>query len=77
MSIAQDVRLKLARLLANLDIIGSSYPDISTKAKAQEYLGLDMKSLNAEKQLFIKTVVPTWIEQAQKRESTYPVETMN
>ncbi len=77
-SIAQDARLKLARLLAKLGYnLEVPYPDISTKAKAQEYLGLDMKSLNAEKQLFIKTVVPTWIEQAQKRESTYPVETMN
>jgi nitrite reductase (cytochrome c-552) len=47
MDVIQDARLKLARVLANL---GHNepipYPDISTKAKAQEYIGLDMKKLN-------------------------------
>ena len=41
-------------------------PDISTKAKAQAYIGLDMKQLRSRKQTFLNTVVPKWIETARK-----------
>ncbi len=67
-SIIQDTRILLARLLAHL---GHNepvpYPDISTKAKAQEFIGLNMKSLREEKQEFKKTVLPKWAEEAEKR----------
>jgi nitrite reductase (cytochrome c-552) len=70
----QDARLKLARLLADLGHNKPvEYPDISTKAKAQEYIGLDMATLNQEKQVFIKTIIPQWLEAAKEREATYPV----
>jgi len=42
-------------------------PDISTKAKAQEYIGLDMKKLVDKKERFINEVVPQWIKNAQER----------
>jgi nitrite reductase (cytochrome c-552) len=71
-SIAQNARIKLARLLAshgyNQEI---PYPDISTKIKAQEFIGLDMKKLNEEKNVFLETVVPEWIKKGRERESTY------
>ncbi len=77
-SIAQDARLKLARVLADLGYNKEiAYPDITTKAKAQEYIGLDLRTLNSEKQKFIETVIPQWIIQAEEREKTYPIETMN
>ena len=41
-------------------------PDISTKEKAQSYIGLDMKKLKAQKKDFINTVVPKWIQAAKK-----------
>ncbi len=41
-------------------------PDISTKAKAQAYIGLDMKDLTTKKHVFLDTVVPKWIETAKK-----------
>ncbi|MBM6993142.1 MAG: ammonia-forming cytochrome c nitrite reductase [Prevotella sp.] len=41
-------------------------PDISTKEKAQAYIGLDMKTLKARKQQFLQTIVPQWIETARK-----------
>ena len=41
-------------------------PDISTKAKAQSYIGLDMPKLNSQKKKFLDTIVPKWIEQARK-----------
>lgn len=41
-------------------------PDISTKAKAQEYIGLDMPAEKAAKDQFLKEVVPAWLVAAQK-----------
>lgn len=58
---AQEARLELARILAGL---GRNqpvpYPDITTKAQAQAFIGLDMETLNREKQTFLETVVPDW-----------------
>ncbi len=71
-TIAQEGRIKLARLLASL---GHNepvpYPDITTKEKAQQYIGLDMAALNAEKEVFLNTLVPQWLEAAAAREATY------
>jgi len=69
---AQDARVKLARLLAIKGITGEiPYPDISTKAKAQQFIGLDMAKLNAEKAEFKKIVLPEWVKLAAERESKY------
>ncbi|MCF8363028.1 MAG: ammonia-forming cytochrome c nitrite reductase [Prolixibacteraceae bacterium] len=74
MDIIQDARLKLSRVLAGLGHNEAvPYPDISTKAKAQEYIGLDMQKLNREKQRFIKEVVPLWEQKAKEREENYEV----
>jgi nitrite reductase (cytochrome c-552) len=40
-------------------------PDISTKEKAQKYIGLDMEKLRNEKDKWIKTTLPQWIEKAK------------
>jgi nitrite reductase (cytochrome c-552) len=77
-NIAQDARIKLARLLAtmghNLEI---PYPAIETKTKAQAFIGLNMEQLNSEKQEFLRTIVPKWIEEAKEREKKYPTEAKN
>lgn len=66
LAIAQEARVKLARVLAAL---GHNkpvpYPDISTKAKAQEYIGLPMEELREEKEEFLETVVPDWEDRLQ------------
>ena len=73
-TIAQETRIKLARLLASHNFNQEvPYPDITTKEKAQEFIGLDMNKLNSEKQEFLKTVVPEWMKEAEKREKTYDV----
>jgi len=73
---AQEGRLKLARLLASMGHLEEiPYPDIETKAKAQAYIGLDKEKLQEEKNEFLKTVVPQWKEEAEKREATYTVTT--
>ena len=73
-TIAQEGRIKLARVLSDL---GHNkpipYPDISTKAKAQKYIGLDMDKLNAEKELFLKEVNPKWLQKAKEREDKMPI----
>ena len=40
-------------------------PDISTKEKAQKYIGLDMKDLREKKEVFKSTIIPQWIEKAK------------
>jgi nitrite reductase (cytochrome c-552) len=71
-AIAQDARVKMARLLASLGYNQEvKYPDISTKAKAQEYIGLDMNKLRAEKKAFIETVIPEWVKAGREREKGY------
>ena len=69
-TIAQEGRIKLARLLINLGFNGEvPYPDITTKEKAQKFIGLDIDKLNKEKEDFKKNLLPKWIEAAKKRES--------
>ncbi|MCF8357343.1 MAG: ammonia-forming cytochrome c nitrite reductase [Prolixibacteraceae bacterium] len=74
-TIAQEARIKLARVLATL---GHNqpvpYPDVSTKAKAQAFIGLDMEQLNADKKRFINEVIPEWNEEAKEREEAYVYE---
>ena len=63
---AQDARVELTRVLASLGHLEEvPYPDISTKAKAQAFIGLDMEKLQAEKQEFLATVVKEWLAKTQ------------
>jgi nitrite reductase (cytochrome c-552) len=68
----QNARLQIARILAKHGTTSEiPYPDIATKAKAQEFVGLKMEELNKEKEGFIKTVLPRWDEEAKARESKW------
>lgn len=72
--VAQESRIKLARLLMQLGFDGEvPYPDISTKAKAQEFIGLPMDKLNKEKEIFMKEIAPQWDKEADERESEMPI----
>ena len=66
LDLANQARLKVAKVLArhgfNDDV---PMPDISTKAKAQAYIGVDMKQKEADKEKFLNTVVPQWIKKAK------------
>ena len=64
---AQQARLLIARVAAkhgHTDAI--PVPDYSTKAKAQAAIGLDMNTLNANKQKFLQEIEPKWIEEARQ-----------
>lgn len=70
MAIASEARVKLARVLASLGHNQPvTMPDISTKAKAQKYIGLDMDKLNKEKNDFKNNQLPKWLEEARAREA--------
>jgi nitrite reductase (cytochrome c-552) len=69
---AQDARVKLARLLGSLGYTSEvPYPDISTREKAQEFVGLDIGQMNREIDEFLKTIVPEWIKRGMEREKGY------
>lgn len=67
---AQDARILLTSFFAKKGInTPIELPDISTKAKAQEYIGLEMPALMKKKSEFMTTVVPEWIAKAAEREA--------
>lgn len=59
----------LARRGATLPV---PMPDISTKAKAQVFVGLDMIKAVAEKAAFLRDVVPKWDAEATRRQGSSP-----
>ena len=71
-AIAQEARIKLTRILGGLGYTGEvPYPDISSKEKAQDFVGLNMEKLRMEKEEFLQTVVPVWDSIAKIREAGY------
>lgn len=65
---AMQARLELARVLAKHGYTDAvPMPDVSTKEKAQRYIGLDPEALESNKDKFMNSVVPQWIETAKKQ----------
>jgi nitrite reductase (cytochrome c-552) len=59
-------RLHISKVLANLGYTADvPMPDISTKDKAQAYIGLDIPAEKAAKEQFLNTIVPEWLKQAK------------
>jgi nitrite reductase (cytochrome c-552) len=71
---SQEARRLLAKVLMQHGVSAEiAYPDISTKEKAQQFIGLDMAKLFSEKDWFIKTILPEWDKKAAEREGKWPV----
>ena len=67
---AQEARILLTEIFVKRGVkTPITIPDISTKAKVQEYIGLDMPEINKKKSEFIQTVIPEWTKQAAVREA--------
>lgn len=67
MEYAKDARLQVARIVARHGYTGTiPLPDLSTREKAAEYVGLNMRQLRSQKKDFLDSVVPKWIETARK-----------
>ncbi len=76
MEFAKDARLQVARIVAKHGFTGTiPLPDLSTRAKAAEYCGINMPKLRRQKKDFLDTIVPKWIETARrnKRFVTQPM----
>jgi nitrite reductase (cytochrome c-552) len=60
-------RMAIAKVLVSLGYTDDvPLPDISTKEKAQSYIGLDIASEKAAKQVFLETIVPEWLKTAME-----------
>lgn len=64
---AHKARFEISKVLAKLGFTDKvPLPDISTKEKAQRYIGLDMAKEHADKKQFQETVVPEWVKRAKE-----------
>jgi len=61
-------QLELQKILFARGIKDVAMPDISTKEKAQAYIGLDMKTIRDKKSNWMKNVMPQWIKTAKEKE---------
>lgn len=59
-------QLELQKILFSHNVKNVEIPTFSTKEQAQEYIGLDMKTLKEKKENWIKTVPPQWIKKARE-----------
>jgi nitrite reductase (cytochrome c-552) len=74
LDLAHEARREIAQVLAELGHIGDlQLADVSTKRKAQEYIGIDIDQLEAEKQRFLDNMVPEWLEEAAERHQRWEV----
>ncbi|MCR4766022.1 MAG: ammonia-forming cytochrome c nitrite reductase [Bacteroidaceae bacterium] len=63
---AQEARRLIAKVLAKHGYLAEvPMPDISTKEKAQEYIGLNPSAMKEKKAKFLDEVVPMWISEAK------------
>ncbi|MCL2665673.1 MAG: ammonia-forming cytochrome c nitrite reductase subunit c552, partial [Defluviitaleaceae bacterium] len=60
-------QLAISKVLVSLGYTGDvPMPDVSTKEKAQKYIGLDIPTETAAKEKFLNTVVPEWLKKAKE-----------
>lgn len=65
---SEQARVLMSGLLTKLNVTTPIViPDISTKEKAQQYIGLDMDKLRDDKKVFLENVVPLWDKTADER----------
>ncbi len=68
---AEKARGLLNLILVNHGVnIPIEMPDISTKAKAQEYVGIDIEKLEADKKKLLDSIVVEWEKKAKERQGT-------
>ena len=59
-------RMAISKVLAGLGYTADiPIPDISSKDKAQKYIGLDIATEKAAKDKFLSTIVPEWLQKAK------------
>lgn len=72
LDMAHDARRKITAVLVELGYTDEvPLPDVSTKQKAQEYIGLDLDQLQAEKDQFLEEIVPQWLQTSLERQQRW------
>lgn len=60
-------QLSLQKILFKLGIEDIKMPDVSSKDKAQAYIGLKMDDLRKKKEQFATQTIPTWLKEARQQ----------
>jgi nitrite reductase (cytochrome c-552) len=72
LDLAHEARRKITAVLVELGYTGEvPLPDISTKEKAQTYIGIDLEQLEANKERFLTEVVPEWLRKTAERQQQW------
>ncbi len=72
LNLAHEARHKLTQVLFELGHRGPvPLPNVSTKRLAQEYIGIDLEKLQANKERFLKEVVPQWLQTSLERQARW------
>ncbi|HOI86946.1 MAG TPA: ammonia-forming cytochrome c nitrite reductase [Lentimicrobium sp.] len=67
---SQEARILLTEIFVKKGVkTPVELPDITSKEKAQQYIGLDMAALKKQKSEFLTNVVPEWVAKAAEREA--------
>jgi nitrite reductase (cytochrome c-552) len=66
LDLALQAQLQIKDILYAHNVTELPEPDLSTKEKAQAFIGLDMETLQLQKAEFMSTIVPAWLETARE-----------
>lgn len=67
---SNEARILLTEILVKRGVeVPVQLPDISTKEKAQQFVGLPMDEIRGQKNDFLQNTLPEWLKQAAERES--------
>ncbi|MBE0662026.1 MAG: ammonia-forming cytochrome c nitrite reductase [Bacteroidales bacterium] len=67
---SNEARILLTEILVKRGVeVPVQLPDISTKEKAQQFVGLPMEEIRNQKNDFLQNTLPEWLKQAAERES--------
>ncbi|MFD2033755.1 ammonia-forming cytochrome c nitrite reductase [Belliella marina] len=72
-SIAQETRIKLARLLADMGYNKPVEMPVFDKETLQAYIGLDIPAEKVAKETFLEQVIPKWLKDGKAREAKKPI----
>lgn len=72
LDLAHEARRKITAVLVELGYTDEvPLPDVSTKEKAQTYVGIDLEQLEANKERFLTEVVPEWLRKTAERQQQW------
>ncbi|TVQ10341.1 MAG: ammonia-forming cytochrome c nitrite reductase subunit c552 [Balneolaceae bacterium] len=72
LDLAHEARRKITAVLVELGHTGDvPLPDVSTKEKAQKYIGIDLEQLEANKERFLVEIVPEWLRLTAERQQRW------